>query len=83
MYCRIQVNQLATSMAVLLLVPAMMRTAAEHHTLPRLVVVTSDLHYDVVIDKEARAQRGKILQTMSTPKYSSTAKCVCPPFPRS
>ena len=76
-------NQLATSMAVLLLVPTMMRTAAEHRTLPRLVVVTSDLHYDVVIDEEVCAKRGKILQTMSTPNYSSTAKCVCLPFHRS
>ncbi|KAF5323689.1 hypothetical protein D9619_012885 [Psilocybe cf. subviscida] len=41
----IQVNILATNLLALLLLPRLVHTAKEHNTVPRLVVVASDVHY--------------------------------------
>ncbi|KAJ3507674.1 hypothetical protein NLJ89_g6175 [Agrocybe chaxingu] len=40
-----QTNNLATSLLALLLLPRMLETAKQHNTLPRLVIVSSDVHY--------------------------------------
>ncbi|KAJ7780255.1 hypothetical protein DFH07DRAFT_1026479 [Mycena maculata] len=47
----IQVNHLSTSLLALLLLPSMIKTAQEHSTLPRLVVVSSGAHYWFDIEK--------------------------------
>ncbi|KAF4610727.1 hypothetical protein D9613_006657 [Agrocybe pediades] len=47
-----QVNNLSTSLLALLLLPRMMETAEEHNTTPRLVVVSSEVHYWSKIDKK-------------------------------
>ncbi|KAJ7872976.1 hypothetical protein B0H13DRAFT_2236246 [Mycena leptocephala] len=70
----LQVNHLGTSFAVLLLLPTILRTAHEHSTVPRIVIVTSELHYDVIVEKEARARPGKILQTLSNAEYLKRTK---------
>ncbi|KAL1744202.1 hypothetical protein HDZ31DRAFT_39222 [Schizophyllum fasciatum] len=41
----IQVNFMASSILALLLVPIMARTSRERHTLPRIVIVASAMHY--------------------------------------
>lgn len=65
----LQVNYLGVSLAGILLLPLLLRTAEEHGTLSRLVFVSSDLHYDVVVEKDARTTPGKILATLSDQEY--------------
>jgi len=47
-----QVNNLCTSLLALRLLPIMLRSAEKHHTLPRLVVVSSGVHYWAKLDKD-------------------------------
>ncbi|KAJ7466926.1 hypothetical protein FB451DRAFT_1483841 [Mycena latifolia] len=47
----IQVNCLSTPLVALLLMPHMMRTARTYNTVPRLVVVASEVHYFTTIPK--------------------------------
>ena len=49
---RFQVNNLCTSLLALRLLPIMLRTAEKHHTIPRLVVVSSEVHYWANLDKD-------------------------------
>ena len=42
---RIQVNVVASSLLALLLLPLMLRTSREKHTIPRTVVVSSAVHF--------------------------------------
>ncbi|KAJ7465913.1 hypothetical protein FB451DRAFT_1041224 [Mycena latifolia] len=65
----LQVNHLGTSFAVLLLLPTILKTAKEHATLPRIVLVSSALHYAVTIDQKARSHPGQIFQTLSSAEY--------------
>ncbi|KAJ6537643.1 hypothetical protein B0H19DRAFT_961692 [Mycena capillaripes] len=65
----LQVNHLATSFAALLLLPAILRTAHENGTVSRIVFVSSELHYDVVIEKEALSKQGSILRTLNSPEF--------------
>ncbi|KAF8159860.1 short-chain dehydrogenase [Crassisporium funariophilum] len=46
-----QVNNLSTSLLALLLLPRMLQTAEKYNTTPRLVVVTSEVHYWTKIEK--------------------------------
>ncbi|KAJ7254322.1 short-chain dehydrogenase [Mycena haematopus] len=47
----LQVNCLAMPLLSLLLLPYMVRTGLEHSTVPRIVVVASDVHYWATIEK--------------------------------
>ena len=49
---RFQINNLCTSLLGLRLLPIMLRTAEKHHTNPRIVVVSSDVHYWTKLDKD-------------------------------
>ena len=49
---RFQVNNLCSSLLALRLLPAILRTAEKHHTIPRIVVVSSDVHYLAKLDKD-------------------------------
>ncbi|KAF7345418.1 WW domain-containing oxidoreductase [Mycena venus] len=64
----LQVNHLSTSLLALLLLPAMIKTAEQHSTAPRLVVVSSDLHYVVKLNKNISADPD-ILKTLGSAKY--------------
>ena len=44
---RMQVNVISPSILALLLLPLMVRTSRERHTIPRTVTVTSSMHYYV------------------------------------
>ena len=43
---------MCTSLLALRLLPIMLRTAEKHQTTPRIVVVTSELHYWSTLDKD-------------------------------
>jgi len=47
-----QVNNLCSSLLALRLLPIMLRTAEKHHTTPRIVVVSSEVHYWAKLDKD-------------------------------
>jgi retinol dehydrogenase 12 len=47
-----QVNNLCTSLLALRLLPTMLRTAEKHHTIPRIVVVSSEVHHWAKLDKD-------------------------------
>lgn len=42
---RLQVNNLSSSLLAILLLPRLLETAAREHTAPRIVMVTSEMHY--------------------------------------
>ncbi|KAJ4468309.1 hypothetical protein J3R30DRAFT_3662168 [Lentinula aciculospora] len=46
-----QTNDIAPSLHTLLLLPAMIKTAEEHNTKPRIVIVSSDVHFRAMSDK--------------------------------
>ncbi|KAJ7462128.1 hypothetical protein FB451DRAFT_479597 [Mycena latifolia] len=70
----VQVNHLGISLAIILLVPTMLRTANEFTTLPRIVLVSSFLHHHVTIEREARSRPGKILKTLASKEYYTTKR---------
>lgn len=45
-------NDLSPSLLALLLIPSLLDTADKYGTIPRLVVVTSELHYWAKFDKK-------------------------------
>ena len=49
---RFQVNNLCSSLLALRLLPIMLRTSDKHHAIPRIVVVSSELHYRSKLDKD-------------------------------
>lgn len=68
------VNNVATPLVALRLLPSMARTARDYSTRPRLVVVSSDVHYFVKLDKRAVASPN-ILQTLASEEFCKS-KCV-------
>jgi NAD(P)-dependent dehydrogenase (short-subunit alcohol dehydrogenase family) len=66
----LQVNHLSTSLLALLLLPAMVKTAQQHSTTPRLVVVSSGMHYWVKINKDV-GENPDILKTIGSAEYST------------
>ncbi|KAJ7810039.1 hypothetical protein B0H14DRAFT_3758461 [Mycena olivaceomarginata] len=64
----LQVNSLATPLLALLLLPRMVQTAREHRTVPRIVVVGSELYHFGTIPKEV-LKRGDILTTLGSAEY--------------
>ncbi|KAJ7163378.1 hypothetical protein C8R46DRAFT_1103202 [Mycena filopes] len=64
----LQVNCLAMPLLSLLLLPHMVRTAVKHSTLPRLVVVASEVHYWSTIEKGV-VEKPSILATLGSAEY--------------
>ncbi|KAJ7860404.1 hypothetical protein B0H14DRAFT_575715 [Mycena olivaceomarginata] len=64
----LQVNHLSTSLLAFLLLPAMIKTAQQHSTTPRLVVVSSDTHYWVKMDKTL-SEDPDLLKTLGSAEY--------------
>ena len=46
------INNLCSSLLALRLLPIMLRTAKSHYTSPRIVVVSSEVHYWAKLDKD-------------------------------
>ncbi|KAF7371442.1 hypothetical protein MSAN_00781200 [Mycena sanguinolenta] len=68
-----QVSCLSTPLVALVLLPAMMRTAREHSTFPRLVVVSSEVHYWASIEKAVR-ENPDMLKTLGSAEYCTPTK---------
>ncbi|KAF8138046.1 short-chain dehydrogenase [Mycena galopus ATCC 62051] len=64
----LQVNALVTPLVALLLLPRMLQTAREHGSVPRIIVVTSELHYFASIPTAVLAN-GQILATLGSSEY--------------
>ncbi|KAF7308933.1 Retinol dehydrogenase 12 [Mycena kentingensis (nom. inval.)] len=61
--CSVFVNNVATPLTVLRLLPSMARTAQEHGSTPRIVVVSSDVHYLSQVEKHV-VETPNMLQTL-------------------
>ncbi|KII95100.1 hypothetical protein PLICRDRAFT_33932 [Plicaturopsis crispa FD-325 SS-3] len=68
----LQVNHLSTALLSLLLLPIMERTAKAHSTRPRLVFVSSGLHYFSSIPDDV-VQSPKILEKLNDKDYSTSS----------
>mgnify|MGYP001373195764 CR=1 FL=1 len=65
----LQVNVLSAALLCILLVPHLVETAQKHSGIqPRIVIVTSDAHYDGHIDDDILAGPSP-LRVMSTEEY--------------
>ncbi|KAJ7777253.1 hypothetical protein B0H16DRAFT_1301756 [Mycena metata] len=64
----LQVNCLSTPLVALRLLPTMIRTGQEHCTTPRIVVVSSEMHYYVDIEKSVCKKPG-IIKTLGSSEY--------------
>jgi retinol dehydrogenase-12 len=67
-----QVNHLSTALLALRLLPLMQRTAERFGSHPRLVVVSSDMHFFVNIDDEVMGSP-RILETLSQREFCTPA----------
>ncbi|KAK7031654.1 hypothetical protein R3P38DRAFT_3393524 [Favolaschia claudopus] len=63
-----QVSNLSTPLLAFLLLPAMIKTAEEHATVPRLVVVASEVHYWTTLEKKI-LENPDMLKTMASAEY--------------
>jgi NAD(P)-dependent dehydrogenase (short-subunit alcohol dehydrogenase family) len=70
LYSSLQVNDISTPLVALRLLPAMIRTAEKYSTLPRLVVVASEVHFFIEIEKEVY-RNPDILKIPSSAEYST------------
>ncbi|KAJ7368410.1 hypothetical protein DFH08DRAFT_676159 [Mycena albidolilacea] len=64
----LQVNDISTPLVAFRLLPALIRTAEKYSTLPRLVVVASEVHFFVEIPKEVY-RHADILKTLGSKEY--------------
>ncbi|KAK7012897.1 hypothetical protein R3P38DRAFT_1532088 [Favolaschia claudopus] len=64
----LQVSNLSTPLLAFLLLPAMIKTAEQHATVPRLVVVASEVHYWATLEKKI-LENPDMLKTMASAKY--------------
>lgn len=64
----LQVNCLSIPLLCLLLLPQMVRTAQEHSTLPRIVVVASEVHYFAKIENDV-LESPAILETLGSAEF--------------
>ncbi|KAJ7173561.1 hypothetical protein C8R46DRAFT_1083145 [Mycena filopes] len=64
----LQVNCLSGPLLALRLLPAMIKTAQEHSTVPRIVVVSSEVHYYKDIEKKV-CENPDILKTLGSSEY--------------
>ncbi|KAJ7708942.1 short-chain dehydrogenase [Mycena rosella] len=69
----LQVNCLSTSLVALLLLPIMIKTATDHATVPRIVVVSSGVHYWFTLEKDL-CEDPAMLKTLGSTEYCITAK---------
>ncbi|KAF7369500.1 hypothetical protein MVEN_00279800 [Mycena venus] len=68
-----QVSCLSTPLLAFLLLPTMIKTAREHSTVPRLVVVSSEMHYWASIEKEVR-ENPDMLKTFGSQEYCTPTR---------
>jgi len=66
----VQVNNISLSLLALLLLPRMIQTSKEYSTTPRLVVVSSEVHFMASLDQHV-LESPKILETIGSKEYCS------------
>lgn len=64
---RLQVNHLSTSLALLLLVPNLVRAAKDKQTTSRVVITSSGVHMSVPVDELASSS--DVLKKLSDPEF--------------
>ncbi len=64
----LQINNLGTSLLSLRLLPLMVNTSSE----PRLVIITSDVHYFAKVDEKIAAQPGTLWKNLSSEEYCTS-----------
>ncbi|KAF7326425.1 Short chain dehydrogenase sol3 [Mycena venus] len=64
----LQVNDLSTPLLAFLLLPAMIKTAEQYSTIPRLVVVASEVHHWVKIEKKV-LENPDMIKTLGSSEY--------------
>ncbi|KAJ7780227.1 hypothetical protein DFH07DRAFT_865313 [Mycena maculata] len=69
----LQVSNLSTPLVALRLLPSMIKTAQEHSTQPRLVIVSSEVHYWHDIEKPV-VESPEIVKTLASAEYCTTGK---------
>ncbi|KAJ7701185.1 hypothetical protein B0H17DRAFT_1005151 [Mycena rosella] len=69
----LQINYLASALLALLVLPRMLQTAQDHATTPRIVAVTSGLHYWHTLDKRLTDDPA-LLRTLGSAEYCTPAK---------
>ncbi|KAJ7249517.1 short-chain dehydrogenase [Mycena haematopus] len=69
----LQVNHIASSLLALLLLPAMVKTAEQHSTTPRIVVVSSGVHLLVKFTRNL-CEDAEVLKTLGGPEFCSDPK---------
>ena len=67
---RVQVNNLSLSLLSLLLLPRMIKTSREYSTTPRLVVVSSEVHFMASLDRHV-LESPRVLETIGSKEYCS------------
>ncbi|KAJ7025813.1 hypothetical protein C8F04DRAFT_1127180 [Mycena alexandri] len=68
----LQISCLSTPLVALILLPTMLKTAREHATHPRIVYVSSEMHYWASIPKHV-IEDPEILKTLGSKEYCTTA----------
>ncbi|KAJ7460031.1 hypothetical protein B0H11DRAFT_2316157 [Mycena galericulata] len=69
----LQVNCISMPLLALRLLPQMVRTAREHSTAPRIVVVASEVHYMATLEKKV-LNSPNILATLGSAEYCTPKK---------
>lgn len=65
-----QTNDIAPSLHVLLLLPYLIKTADQYNTKPRIVVVSSDVHYWAMSKKSLKfANQPNMIDALSSVDY--------------
>jgi len=71
----VQINDISTGLLAILLIPTLLKTAKEHITCPRIVVVGSETHHWVSL-KPSLLNQPSPLRTLSESEEYCTAKWV-------
>lgn len=69
---RLQVNHLSTALLSLLLLPRMEKTGRQFNSRPRVVIVSSEMHFFAKIKQDV-ITRPKILDRLSEKEYCTSA----------
>ncbi|KAJ7066265.1 hypothetical protein C8F01DRAFT_981737 [Mycena amicta] len=70
----LKISALSTPYVALRLLPILLRTAREHSTVPRLVVVASEVHYWTDIEKSVLDNPTNIIKTLASQEYCTSKK---------
>ncbi|KZV80721.1 NAD(P)-binding protein [Exidia glandulosa HHB12029] len=64
----LQVNHISTALLCILLVPLLNKTAQTFSVFPRIVIISSEMHFFATVEDKVRA-RPRLLETLSSQEY--------------